>query len=479
MAEAEALHSLQAVEASGGRGVALPLSVGVSLDGSESTAVGMSSAEVRRWPRFRCVAKRSFDVIFGAFALVLLSPIFLVITVSVLLCEGRPVLYRQTRVGRGGRAFTMYKFRSMVTDADERRDEVRAENQRAGSLFKTQADPRCTRVGRFLRATSLDELPQLYNVVSGSMSLVGPRPTMFEERDRFPTELLEREVVRPGVTGLWQVKRRRSRSAFNVQLPNDPDFDQYKQLDLLYVRAYTFWGDLGILLRTPVVVVRDAWRDLARTEPVVEPRGGALGHASAGYAEGLRQSRADLRASRHNERRAAMRGAFVVGAGLMGAAVVAAAAFTILVFAGVFTVSSGVGGGHRAATLVQQPPSATTPPSSPSDGLDPSSPSDTIDPSSQRDTTGALSSSAAAQTGRSPLSSSNRVATPPTMAGAQVSQVPTPSNSSGSEQLSLASSPPPSDAPAPAPTTAPAGSPTCPGDAEKSPNGQVGRCSSS
>src|SRR5918995_4836271 len=148
---------------------------------------------------------------------------------------------------------------------------------------------------------------------------------------------------------------------------------------------------------------------LARTEPFAEPRGGVLGHASAGYAEGLRQSRAELCASRHNERRAAMRGAFVVGAGVMGAAVVAAAAFTILVFAGLFSVSSGVGGGHRAATLAQQPPSSTTPPSSPSEA---------IDPPPQSDTTGALSSSTAAQTGHLPLPSSNRVATPRTTAGA-------------------------------------------------------------
>jgi lipopolysaccharide/colanic/teichoic acid biosynthesis glycosyltransferase len=278
-AEAEGLHLLQPVEANGRRRVSAPLSTVVSLDGSESTAVGMSSAEVRRWPRFRLVAKRSFDVIFGVFALVLLSPIFLVIAASVLLCEGRPVLYRQARVGRGGRAFTMYKFRSMVTDAHQRLDDVREANQRAGPLFKTEHDPRCTRVGRFLRATSLDELPQLYNVVSGSMSLVGPRPALFEERERFPTELLEREVLRPGLTGLWQVKARR-----------DPDFDQYKQLDLLYVRAHTFWGDLGILLRTPVVVVRDAWLDARSTAKV---------------PDGRRSTRAECRASRHNESREA------------------------------------------------------------------------------------------------------------------------------------------------------------------------------
>jgi lipopolysaccharide/colanic/teichoic acid biosynthesis glycosyltransferase len=218
-----------------------------------------TSTEVRCWPRFLLAAKRSFDVIFGVFALGLLSPILLVIAVTVWLCEGRPVIYRQTRVGRGGSAFTMYKFRSMVTDAHERLDEVREENQRAGPLFKAQSDPRCTRLGRFLRVTSLDELPQLYNVVSGSMSLVGPRPALFEERERFPTELLEREVLRPGLTGLWQVQGRR-----------DPDFDRYKELDLLYVRAYTFRRDLGILLRTPVVVVRDAWRDARSTAKVAD-----------------------------------------------------------------------------------------------------------------------------------------------------------------------------------------------------------------
>jgi lipopolysaccharide/colanic/teichoic acid biosynthesis glycosyltransferase len=245
-----ALQSLREAETSGRRRIAPPLSLVVSLDGSVPAAVGMSSAVVRRWSRLRLVAKRSFDVVFGVLALVILSPVFLVIAVAVWLCEGGPVLYRQTRVGRGGRAFALYKFRSMVTDAHERLDDVREKNQRAGPLFKTQHDPRCTRVGRFLRATSLDELPQLYNVVSGSMSLVGPRPALFEEREHFPTELLEREVLRPGLTGLWQVKARR-----------DPDFEQYAQLDLLYVRAHSFWGDLGILLQTPVVVVRDAWRD--------------------------------------------------------------------------------------------------------------------------------------------------------------------------------------------------------------------------
>jgi lipopolysaccharide/colanic/teichoic acid biosynthesis glycosyltransferase len=392
-------------------------------DGSDSAAVGMSTTKERCESRFRLAAKRSLDLIFGVFALVFLSPILLVIAGSVWLCEGRPVIYRQTRVRRGGRAFTMYKFRSMVTDAHERLDEVRSENQRSGPLFKAQSDPRSTRLGRFLRATSLDELPQLYNVVNGSMSLVGPRPALFEEREHFPAELLEREAFRPGLTGLWQVQAR-----------HDPDFDRYKELDLFYVRAYTFRRDLAILLRTPVVIVRDALLDVRST--------GRVSH-------GLRSTRAELRTSRHNERRAAISGAFVVGAGVVGAAVVAAAAFAVLVFASVLTVSPDMGGGHRAATLAQQPPSSTTPPSSPGDALD---------PPSQTDTPGALSSGTASQAGRSSLPSSllpssNSVATPPTTAGAQVPAQP-PSNSSGLEQPSSGSSPPPNGAPAPAtPTT--------------------------
>jgi cytoskeletal protein RodZ len=195
---------------------------------------------------------------------------------------------------------------------------------------------------------------------------------------------------------------------------------------------------------------------LARTEPFSEPQGGGVEHSSSGYAEGLRHGRAERRSWRHNQRRGAVRTAFVVGAGVMGAAVVAAAAFTVLVFAGLYTVSPGLSRDHRAATLEQQSPSTTTP-SSPSDATDPSSPSDATDPSSP---------STAAQTGR--------VATPRATAGAQV-PAPSPSNSSGLEQLSSASLTAPRVAPAPAPTTAPSESPTCQGDPEKSPRGRGGQ----
>jgi lipopolysaccharide/colanic/teichoic acid biosynthesis glycosyltransferase len=210
-----------------------------------------------RLSRFGAVAKRAFDVIAAGIGLVVMLPLFAILALAVWLTEGRPVVYRHIRVGRDGRAFTMFKFRSMVVDAPERLEELRPSNQRLGPLFKLHRDPRVTPIGRFLRVTSLDELPQLFNVLGGSMSLVGPRPALYAERANFPPELLERERVRPGITGLWQV---------NARL--DPSFDRYHDLDLDYVHSRTFWGDLHILLRTPFVVVRDAWRCKNRTANV-------------------------------------------------------------------------------------------------------------------------------------------------------------------------------------------------------------------
>ena len=140
--------------------------------------------------------------------------------------------------------FTMFKFRSMVHDAHEQLDDLREHNVRRGPLFKIHEDPRVTKAGRFLRVTSLDELPQFFNVFGGSMSLVGPRPALYEERGSFPPELLAREQMRPGITGLWQVHAR-----------HDPDFDKYHALDLEYVKSWTLFGDLVLLVRTPFVIV--------------------------------------------------------------------------------------------------------------------------------------------------------------------------------------------------------------------------------
>jgi hypothetical protein len=192
---------------------------------------------------------------------------------------------------------------------------------------------------------------------------------------------------------------------------------------------------------------------LARTDPFAAPRGGGLNHGSSGYAEGLRGTRAQRRASRRDERRAATRKAFILGAGGIGAAVVAATTFTVLLFAGLFTSSPRVGGGNRPVTLVQQPHTSSTPSPSLSDATDPTPPSDT---------TGAFSPSNTAQAGRSPLPSANGVAVPRATAGAQRPAQP-PSNSSGLKQPSSAALPPPSDAPVPVtpvtsiPNTNPAG----------------------
>jgi lipopolysaccharide/colanic/teichoic acid biosynthesis glycosyltransferase len=209
----------------------------------QPAATGDRPSPVAAW------VKRAFDVVIATLAVLLLLPVFAIVAIAVLVAEGRPVIYRHTRVGRDGRAFTMLKFRSMVPDAHDRLYDLRPENQRGGPLFKLHRDPRVTRVGRVLRTSSLDELPQLFNVLGGSMSLVGPRPALYEERANFPPDLLEREKFRPGITGLWQVEARL-----------DPSFERYHDLDLEYVRSHSFWRDLGILLRTPFVVVRDMWR---------------------------------------------------------------------------------------------------------------------------------------------------------------------------------------------------------------------------
>jgi lipopolysaccharide/colanic/teichoic acid biosynthesis glycosyltransferase len=193
--------------------------------------------------------KRVFDVVLATTSLVVLAPLFVAIAVALLVADGRPVLFRQTRVGRYGRPFTMIKFRSMAHNAHDGLDELRPRNERTGPLFKLERDPRVTTVGRVLRRTSLDELPQLFNVLGGTMSMVGPRPALYSERQHFPPELRLREQVPPGITGLWQVEARL-----------DPDFDRYHALDIEYVQTRSFWLDLRLLCRTPVVVARDVVR---------------------------------------------------------------------------------------------------------------------------------------------------------------------------------------------------------------------------
>jgi lipopolysaccharide/colanic/teichoic acid biosynthesis glycosyltransferase len=191
------------------------------------------------------VAKRALDVLIAGAALVLLSPLLLLVSIAILIETGRPVLFAQKRMGQGGKIFTVYKFRSMTQDAECKLPEVRANNQiKDGPIFKWKTDPRITRVGRFLRRTSLDEAPQLFNVLLGSMSLVGPRPPLESEVLQYEDWQLRRLAVRPGMTGLWQVSGR-----------SDLSFTQMVQLDIEYVNRWTPWLDIQLLLCTPVAVI--------------------------------------------------------------------------------------------------------------------------------------------------------------------------------------------------------------------------------
>lgn len=185
------------------------------------------------------VAKRLIDVILGGAATVLLLPVFAIVAVAVLLVDGRPVIFRQTRVGLHGRPFEVVKFRTMVPDAEARLAELEAQNEIKGHAFKITDDPRLTRIGRILRATSLDELPQVWNVLLGEMSLVGPRPPLPREVAGYDLWHRRRLSMKPGITGLWQVAARR-----------DDDFDRWVALDLAYIDRWSIWLDLKIMAKT-------------------------------------------------------------------------------------------------------------------------------------------------------------------------------------------------------------------------------------
>lgn len=189
--------------------------------------------------RSHTLAKRAIDICGASVALLLASP-FMIMAMALIWLEDRgPITYTSPRIGRRGRTFRMYKFRSMVIDADRLKAKMMEGNERTGPLFKMSNDPRITRIGRIIRETSVDELPQLFNVLKGDMSLVGPRPALPEEEEQFDEELRDRYEVRPGITGLWQVEAR-SNAAFNA----------YRRLDLHYVENWTLGLDLRILLAT-------------------------------------------------------------------------------------------------------------------------------------------------------------------------------------------------------------------------------------
>ena len=191
------------------------------------------------------VAKRIFDLVVSTGALVLLAPLFIGLAIAIKLDSRGPVFFRQRRIGLNGREFWLYKFRSMCHDAEARLHHVSDQNEMDGPVFKMREDPRVTRVGRFLRKTSLDEFPQFWNVLKGEMSVVGPRPPIRSEVKRYQRWQRRRLSVKPGITCTWQVSGR-----------NEIDFAQWMELDLHYIDNWSLWHDVKIVLRTiPAVIL--------------------------------------------------------------------------------------------------------------------------------------------------------------------------------------------------------------------------------
>jgi len=234
------------------RELRLDVKMAPDLFGCEATqeterigGVPLISLHQERLPVASLLLKRAFDVVASAAALILFAPAFALVAVLVKLDSPGPPLYAALRAGRKGRPFRCYKFRTMVRNADELKEKLRERNQRQGPVFKMSEDPRITRVGRFLRRYSLDELPQLLNVLKGEMSLVGPRPHPLDDFFAYAIEHLPRLDVIPGMTGLWQITARRN-----------PSFQAGMDLDIEYIQRWSIGMDLRILLKTAAVILR-------------------------------------------------------------------------------------------------------------------------------------------------------------------------------------------------------------------------------
>ncbi len=203
--------------------------------------ISIDREEMLRSHRHYWVLRRAQDIVFSLLALILLAPLALVISLAIVLdSPGDGAIFRQRRVGRDGKLFWLYKFRTMCPDAEKRLNELLKLNQMDGPVFKIKDDPRITRVGRFLRKTSLDELPQLLNVLRGDMSIVGPRPALPREVELYSDYQRQRLYVTPGLSCYWQIAPHR----------NEMSFDEWVALDLKYIRERSFWVDWKIIFLT-------------------------------------------------------------------------------------------------------------------------------------------------------------------------------------------------------------------------------------
>ena len=193
---------------------------------------------------FYHVVKRLFDIVVSACGLILLSPLFLFLVIKIRSEDGGPAFYSQERIGKNEKPFKMWKFRSMVVDADKMLDELEDQNEIDGAMFKIKDDPRVTKIGHVIRKYSLDELPQLWNVLIGDMSLVGPRPPLPSEVAEYTDYDKQRLTVMPGCTGLWQVTKR-----------NEADFDEMVWLYIVYINHSGVWEDLKLIIKTVLVMI--------------------------------------------------------------------------------------------------------------------------------------------------------------------------------------------------------------------------------
>lgn len=218
---------------------------GPRLSLREAGGLDFIDVALPRYSGARFWLKRSFDMLFASAALVLVSPVLAAIAIAIKLDDGGPIFFRQERIGLEGNPFTIHKFRTMHVDAEARLAELRAASDTDGPLFKMTEDPRVTRVGRVLRKFSLDELPQFWTVLLGDMSVVGPRPHLADELAEFPDHALRRLLIKPGITGLWQISGR-----------SDLSLEESIRLDLRYVESWSLSGDIAIILKTVRTVLR-------------------------------------------------------------------------------------------------------------------------------------------------------------------------------------------------------------------------------
>ena len=244
------LDGMRVIRVSGehtGKPVSLKAGEAESMGSHEPDAEVTAAVERLRTERFGYrFAKRAFDILFSAAVLVLLSWLFLVVAIAIKIDDPKgPVFFGQERVGKDGKRFRMWKFRSMVSDAETKLEKLQEKNEKTGPVFKMKNDPRVTRAGRFIRKTSIDELPQFLNVFLGQMSVVGPRPALPKEVATYTPRQKQRLLVKPGMTCYWQTRRNRDAITF----------EEWVELDLLYIKKCSVWGDFKLVVQTVGVVL--------------------------------------------------------------------------------------------------------------------------------------------------------------------------------------------------------------------------------